>query len=238
MRMAEFAWRVRNQVRPLGAAALGLPCQLMGTGMAFPWVADRDARRSPAATSSRTCSSGSTWPRAGAPPLLLSGSARHQRVRAATREGAAAQRTRWEHGHLAVIVASGLPLLWQALRRRRLALFALALDLCVPPLACARARRVARRCRHGRAGRRSEDRLWPLAVAALTLVLISVSMLRAWQRHGRDLLSFAELLSAPLYVALKIPFYLRMLVRRQTTWVRTHRGPAPQEVTHRVGPRP
>ena len=36
-RVAEFAWRVRNWVRPLGLAALGLPCPLMGTGMAFPW---------------------------------------------------------------------------------------------------------------------------------------------------------------------------------------------------------
>ena len=39
-RVAEFAWRVNNWVRPLGLAALGLPCQLMGTGMAFPWDAD------------------------------------------------------------------------------------------------------------------------------------------------------------------------------------------------------
>ena len=35
--VAAFAWRVKNWVRPLGLAALGLPCQLMGTGMAFPW---------------------------------------------------------------------------------------------------------------------------------------------------------------------------------------------------------
>ena len=36
-RVAEFAWRVKNLVRPLGLHALNLPCQLMGTGMAFPW---------------------------------------------------------------------------------------------------------------------------------------------------------------------------------------------------------
>src|SRR6202030_2014620 len=36
-RVAEFAWRVRNWVRPLGLWSLNLPCQLMGTGMAFPW---------------------------------------------------------------------------------------------------------------------------------------------------------------------------------------------------------
>ncbi|MES2182639.1 MAG: glycosyltransferase family 2 protein, partial [Pseudomonadota bacterium] len=36
-KIAEFAWCVKNHVRPLGYAKLGLPCQLMGTGMAFPW---------------------------------------------------------------------------------------------------------------------------------------------------------------------------------------------------------
>jgi hypothetical protein len=34
--VAQFAWRVKNFVRPLGLRKLNLPCQLMGTGMAFP----------------------------------------------------------------------------------------------------------------------------------------------------------------------------------------------------------
>ena len=42
-RVAEFAWRLKNWVRPLGLRALGLPCQLMGTGMAFPWDLIRSA---------------------------------------------------------------------------------------------------------------------------------------------------------------------------------------------------
>jgi glycosyltransferase involved in cell wall biosynthesis len=36
-RIAQFAWIVKNKIRPLGLHRLGLPCQLMGTGMAFPW---------------------------------------------------------------------------------------------------------------------------------------------------------------------------------------------------------
>ena len=35
-RVAEFAWRIKNDLRPRGLAALRLPCQLMGSGMAFP----------------------------------------------------------------------------------------------------------------------------------------------------------------------------------------------------------
>ena len=41
--VAEFAWLVKNFVRPAGLLALGLPCQLMGTGMAFPWDVIRSA---------------------------------------------------------------------------------------------------------------------------------------------------------------------------------------------------
>jgi glycosyltransferase involved in cell wall biosynthesis len=37
VQIAEFAWCVKNRVRPRGWARLGLPCQLMGTGMAFAW---------------------------------------------------------------------------------------------------------------------------------------------------------------------------------------------------------
>ncbi|HEV7136313.1 MAG TPA: glycosyltransferase family 2 protein, partial [Steroidobacteraceae bacterium] len=36
-RIAAFAWILKNQARPIGLGRLGLPCQLMGTGMAFPW---------------------------------------------------------------------------------------------------------------------------------------------------------------------------------------------------------
>src|SRR5262249_1802992 len=41
--VAEFAWRVKNWVRPLGLHTLNLPCQLVGTGMAFPWEVIRSA---------------------------------------------------------------------------------------------------------------------------------------------------------------------------------------------------
>ena len=41
--VSEFAFLLRNWVRPLGLARLGCPCQLTGTGMAFPWPLFRDA---------------------------------------------------------------------------------------------------------------------------------------------------------------------------------------------------
>src|SRR5690606_40331679 len=35
--ISALAFLVRNRVRPLGMAKLGLPCQATGSGMAFPW---------------------------------------------------------------------------------------------------------------------------------------------------------------------------------------------------------
>ncbi len=36
-RVAEFAWRLKNWVRPLGLSYFRRPVQLMGSGMVFPW---------------------------------------------------------------------------------------------------------------------------------------------------------------------------------------------------------
>ena len=58
--VAEFAWRVKNQVRPMGLNALKLPCQLMGTGMAFPWDVIRPAALARGALAEDL----QTWPRA------------------------------------------------------------------------------------------------------------------------------------------------------------------------------
>lgn len=42
--VARFALLLRNVLRPRGLAALGLPCQLTGSGMAFPWTVIAEAR--------------------------------------------------------------------------------------------------------------------------------------------------------------------------------------------------
>src|SRR5271165_3852987 len=41
--LSAFAVCVKNWVRPLGLHRVGLPCLLMGSGMAFPWAVLRDA---------------------------------------------------------------------------------------------------------------------------------------------------------------------------------------------------
>src|SRR5258705_5020497 len=49
-------------------------------------------------------------------------------------KGAAAQRKRWEYGHLGLIITTAPRLLFVAVERRDLNLIVMVLDLIVPPL--------------------------------------------------------------------------------------------------------
>lgn len=219
-RIAECAWLVKNHVRALGFHRLGLPCQLMGTGMAFPW-----AVISTAALASghivEDLKLGIDLARAGAPALFCP-EARVTSYFPATAEGITGQRTRWEHGHLGVILSAAPRLFLEALRRRDRNLFALALDLCVPPLALLML--LVLSVFVGSAVFFVATKLaLPLWLAAMSLVMLGLSVLLSWGRYGRKVISLASLAYAPFYVLWKIPIYLKFLVRRQAEWVRSRR---------------
>jgi cellulose synthase/poly-beta-1,6-N-acetylglucosamine synthase-like glycosyltransferase len=218
-RVAQFAWRVRNWLRPAGWLRLGLPCQLMGSGMAFTWDMLQDA---PLANASivEDMKLGIDLGIAGRAPVFCPAAlvtSRFPESAAATRT----QRTRWEHGHLEMILREVPPLLWQAARRLDARLLGLALDLCVPPLALLAAALLAA-CAAA-AGLWAIGGGGPLPLLGLELALFVVAALVGWATRGRDLLRLRELLSIPWYIAAKLPLYLRFVVRRQKQWVRTDR---------------
>lgn len=219
-RVAEFAWRVKNWVRPRGAARLGWPCQLTGSGMAFPW---RLIEAAPLANSSivEDMQLGLVLARAGDAPRFCeaAGVLSHFPTSAAA---IASQRTRWEHGHLGMLTEHAWPMLQQALRRSDWKLLGLALDLAVPPLALLVMLVTA---------------LWVVALvmgwagtgagpvwgAAGLLGLVAVGVLAAWAGWGRTILGPWDLLRAPWYAVSKLAIYLRFWSRRQKDWVRTDR---------------
>ena len=131
-RVAEFAWRVKNWVRPLGLRALGLPCQLMGTGMAFPWDVIRSADLA-SGSIVEDLKLGLDLALAGNPPIFcpFPGVTSDFPM---TVEGAQSQRLRWEQGHIWTIVTIVPRLIFLAIVRADLNLLALALDAAVPPL--------------------------------------------------------------------------------------------------------
>lgn len=219
-KIAEFAWAVKNFVRPLGFHRLGLPCQLMGTGMAFPWPMISAASLANGNVV-EDMKLGMDLAKAGTPALFCP----HAKVSSlfpVSAAGADAQRARWEHGHISMIVAEAPGLFAAALRQRSAVMLALALDLCVPPVAlltllvlalsgCALLFFIL------------AGALAPLVLAGAALAALGTAILLSWWRYGRDIVTARHLLMALFYMLLKLPLYLRFFVRRQVEWVRAQR---------------
>jgi cellulose synthase/poly-beta-1,6-N-acetylglucosamine synthase-like glycosyltransferase len=220
IRIAEFAWLVKNKVRPLGMLRLGLPCQLMGTGMAFSW-ADISTAALASGHIVEDMKLGIELAGAGRPPLFCPDALVTSQF-PSTAEGIADQRTRWEHGHLGMLAGTAPRMIAQGLAQANLPALALLADLCVPPLALL----LLLVCAAG-AGSAALSALGgttlPLWLSAVALALSGASVLLAWARYGRGVISFADMACAPLYAAWKIPLYLMFLAKRQGKWVRTRR---------------
>jgi cellulose synthase/poly-beta-1,6-N-acetylglucosamine synthase-like glycosyltransferase len=221
--IAEFAWVVKNLVRPLGYHQLGQPCQLMGTGMAFPW---------PVITQVSLASGhivedlkmGIELAGKGFAPVFCPG-ALVTSLFPENHEGVKSQRTRWEHGHLGMIASEAPRYFLQALKTGNGALLALVLDLCVPPLALLTLLVLAS-CAIGAAMWVVTGEVLVLQVAGLTLVFLGLAILLAWVFFGRQVLSFARLAYAPIYALRKIPLYAKFLVHKQVDWIRSKRDPS------------
>lgn len=220
--ISAFAFCLKNQARPLGAQSFGIPSHLTGTGMAFPWGIIRQARL---ATGNivEDMQLGidlaiAGYPAKLCPDALVTGTLPDASSAATT------QRTRWEHGHLQMILQNVPKLLWQAIRQRRLELIGLALDLAVPPLALLVSAWAVVTLAAGVGLAAGLISPLPLQLAGASGALLAASILLAWARFARSILPFATLLAVPLYIAWKIPLYGAFLFRRQRDWVRTARS--------------
>jgi cellulose synthase/poly-beta-1,6-N-acetylglucosamine synthase-like glycosyltransferase len=219
-RISQFAWRVRTFVRPSGAANLGWPCQLMGTGMALPWPAIGGVHLA-SGHLAEDQKLGADLALTGKLPLFCP-DLRVTSRSPATKEAKQTQRTRWEHGHLALIPEYLPRLIAGALRDRSFLLLALAIDLCIPPMSLLLISLILIQ---------SSNLCWllwadaiaPFLVSSLALLLIVASLALAWWRFGRDVISPRDILLAPAYCVGRLPSLLRYFVHRQVDWIRTDR---------------
>lgn len=220
LRVAEFAWLVKTMVRPLGWQTWGGTSQLMGSGFALPWaVAEQlnlasghivedmkltfdlaEQRQAPVLTTDSRVFS--TFPAAGV--------------------AQDAQRRRWEHGHLSMVLTDVPKALMRSLESGNTQLLAVALDLLVPPLsllvlALAALAMLAV----------FQLVFWTPSIAALVALIMAftmaVSVLLAWSRWGRHALSGTDLLGIPGFVLRKLGVYVGFIKRRETNWTRTDR---------------
>jgi cellulose synthase/poly-beta-1,6-N-acetylglucosamine synthase-like glycosyltransferase len=217
---AEFAWRIKNWIRPLGLRALGLPCQLVGTGMAFPWDVIRKANIADGHIV-EDLKLGLELAQLGNPPVFCPSAMVNSEFPASV-TGAQTQRMRWEHGHMAII-GTVPQLLYRALAQHNWPLLALALDIAVPPLALLVLLVFAVTALAGCAAAMGYSPT-ALFVGVADLATLVFAVFVVWLRHGRDLLPLPTLFSLVPFVVGKFPLYLRSLLRRQRTWIRTDRA--------------
>lgn len=216
-----FAWRIKNWLRPLGQKWLGMPTQLFGTGMAFPFalLAGRDLGNSRLAEDTAL---GLALAAAGRPPVFV-GDAMIYSTFPVSEAGAGSQRHRWEKGHLDNIVDLVPGALVTSLRERNLPLAALAIDMTVPPLSLLVLMTILCLIVGGGAfafGASSAA----LTVPLLSAALLGVGILLAWIAVGRDVLSMRRLLLLPLHPLKKVLFYLKIASgKSSSTWIRTDR---------------
>jgi cellulose synthase/poly-beta-1,6-N-acetylglucosamine synthase-like glycosyltransferase len=219
--VAEFAWRIRNWVRPLGLRALNLPCQLMGTGMAFPWDVIRCANLA-SGHLTEDLKLGLDLARAGHPPYFCPSALVTSHFPRST-QAADTQRQRWEHGHISTLLTVAPMLGVGAVLRPNASVLALALDAMVPPLALLATMAV------GMTAVATVAVYGGFSSVALSLSLASLAGLvcavfLSWLTHGRDLLPARAWASLTIYAVRKLGFYSRLLTHGPVKrWHRTDR---------------
>jgi Glycosyltransferase like family 2 len=217
-----FAWRVKNWIRPLGMELLGLPTQLVGTGMAFPFrlLLDRDLGNSRLAEDTAL---GIALASAGYPPLFV----REARVHShfpVSQAGSEQQRQRWEKGHLDNIVEMVPGALAKSLHDRNLGLAALAIDMAVPPLSLLALVTALCEIIGGIAFGLGASPA-TLGIPSLSILLLALGTALAWTAVGRDVLPLRELLRLPLHAIQKLSFYRRISSgKAASAWIRTDRN--------------
>jgi cellulose synthase/poly-beta-1,6-N-acetylglucosamine synthase-like glycosyltransferase len=220
-RVAEFAWLVKNYVRPRGLSNLGFPCQLMGSGMAFPWNVIRTANL---ASSSlvEDLKLGLELAIRGDPPIFCPFPGVTSEF-PSTVDGLKSQRQRWETGHIATILALGPQVLRAAFAQGNLSLLAMALDLAIPPLSMLAMLVI------GMLAIASLANFIGLSPTAMQISLISLTALvgaclLSWLQYGRKILPASSLVLVIPYVFKKFSLYRNILLHKSNLdWIRTDR---------------
>lgn len=220
--VSEFTWRLKNWVRPLGLTNLGLPCQLVGTGMAFPWSTLNAANLATGALT-EDLKLGLDLALKGHLPLFCP-SAVVRSYFASSSQGRNTQQQRWEQGHRELIFSTVPRVLSSAFASRDLRLMAMALDLAVPPLFLL-VLLLSAVFAITASGAVLGLSAVPFYISGSAIAALVLSIVIAWFGYGRDALPPRSLVSIVPYVYSKLHHYIRILGgSRATTWVRTDRS--------------
>ena len=220
--LAEFAWIIKNWARPLGLSRLGLPVQLMGTGMIFPWQLIKNVSLA-SDNLVEDLKLGLDLAIAGHAPRFypqVVGTSEFPQ----SAKGTDSQRQRWIQGHVSTIQNSVPKLLFAALVTRNWPLLALVIDLAVPPISMLFLL-ITSTFFAGLALIAAGAQNTVAVISVFNLLGLTGALYLAWLKFARELISWRDV---PLIVAQlcrKLPFYFGIYARRKaTSWIRTDRS--------------
>ena len=212
---------MRGKVRPIGLAAMGMPCQLYGTGMAFPWPLLEQLSLASGNIVEDMKLTVDLIER-GTLPLFCSDATVVSAFPAAA-DAADAQRKRWEHGHLATMFNYGIPAVARARFSTAIRKLMLALDICVPPLSLLVMLLAALTVASALAAPIVEAACYTALVCLAAWFALCTGIAMAWRTFGRGAIDVKTLWRIPGYAASKLPLYFKFLTGRQREWNRTER---------------
>lgn len=215
-----FAWMVKDFVRPLGLHRMNLPCQLAGSGMAFPWEVLRSVNLA-STHLAEDLKLGLDLALGGHFPQFCPDAVVTSKV-AVGGTPSVSQRERWEHGTMDAMVRYLPRLLISSSKARSIWLLTMALDLSVPPLALL-ALMLSAYLVLSLALLLISGAKGPALVSCILCALFFLSIVTAWRRYGREMLPLYVLVLAPIYAIKKIPLYVKFLLNRQREWVKSER---------------
>lgn len=233
-RLAEFFWLVRNWVRPLGLAGMGLPVQMMGTGMMFPWQLLRDLQMD--GNLVEDLKLGLDAAALGRPPCFypsVVGTSEFPE----TKIGTETQRQRWIQGHVQMIFRQLPRYFLQAVVDRNLGLLTLVFDMIVPPFSLLLPLATLMLLLSA-ALFLASGIINPLILSAVNSIVIGIAILLAWVRYGHEVLSLREATLLLLSLPRKASYYGRVYFGRKAGWVRTDRSKADRKPGSRGGAKP
>ncbi|MBY0579677.1 MAG: glycosyltransferase family 2 protein [Burkholderiales bacterium] len=218
-KIAAFAWVVKNHVRALGMFRMGLPCPLMGTGMAFPWhIINRMNLATGALVEDMLL--GGELVAAGHAPRFCPGACVTS-IFPASDQDAHTQRRRWEHGHIGMIFNYFPSLLRLVLKRGDFRGIFFVFDMMVPPLALQSMLMLLGLGISGLAA-------WsgfalPFQIMLAGSISFGLALMAAWYRYAREVIGIEHVIRIPVYMLSKISVYVAYLFSREKNWVKTKR---------------
>lgn len=215
-----FSLKVKNLVRLLGLNRLGWHCLLTGSGMAFPWSLISQVSLAGSKTTDDTQLT-VDLALAGSTPVFCEDALVMGRLMKG--QDAESQRSRWEHGHIEMILIEVPRLLKAFVKTGNLAALGLALDISVPPLSLLVMTWMISLLITWLAAIVGGVSLIPAIVVSLAGVFLITGVLLAWVKFGRSDLPLRNLIAIPFYMLSKIPIYFKFLVKPQSRWLKTER---------------